>query len=276
MRSATPWRWPSGAWCGLSARRNRGAANLFRDRRAAARAGAQRSRRAQPPHLGAGGAARRDRRGAVAVRLGSGDRLDGTAPRWWFTVGGEVRPGERLAEAAARELAEETGLRVDTGRHGRTRLAARRGLRVQRRDDRQRGVLPGASHAAVRAVRRGADRAGTPLHPRPRWCDAADIAELVAAGEQVYPLQLGELLGNQCGCRAATSELLPHCLRRQTGATGDASGTTARWCGTAVGDASADASSRPTQAAGAAANPHWRAAVPATRPARASQALSIR
>ena len=27
-----------------------------------------------------------------------------------------------------------------------------------------------------------------------RWCDADDIAELVAAGEQVYPLQLGELL----------------------------------------------------------------------------------
>jgi hypothetical protein len=27
-----------------------------------------------------------------------------------------------------------------------------------------------------------------------RWCDATDIAELVAAGEQVYPLQLGELL----------------------------------------------------------------------------------
>ena len=27
-----------------------------------------------------------------------------------------------------------------------------------------------------------------------RWCDANDIAELTAAGEQVYPMQLGELL----------------------------------------------------------------------------------
>ena len=27
-----------------------------------------------------------------------------------------------------------------------------------------------------------------------RWCDAADIAELAAAGETVYPLQLSELL----------------------------------------------------------------------------------
>ncbi len=29
-----------------------------------------------------------------------------------------------------------------------------------------------------------------------RWCDAADIAELVAAGETVYPLQLSELLAD--------------------------------------------------------------------------------
>jgi hypothetical protein len=27
-----------------------------------------------------------------------------------------------------------------------------------------------------------------------RWCHQEDIDELVAAGEQVYPLQLGELL----------------------------------------------------------------------------------
>jgi hypothetical protein len=27
-----------------------------------------------------------------------------------------------------------------------------------------------------------------------RWCDAADIAQLVAGGETVYPLQLSELL----------------------------------------------------------------------------------
>lgn len=29
-----------------------------------------------------------------------------------------------------------------------------------------------------------------------RWCDAGDIAELVAAGETVYPLQLSELLAD--------------------------------------------------------------------------------
>ncbi|SCL51655.1 8-oxo-dGTP pyrophosphatase MutT, NUDIX family [Micromonospora citrea] len=32
--------------------------------------------------------------------------------RWWFTPGGGLDPGETYAECAARELAEETGLRL--------------------------------------------------------------------------------------------------------------------------------------------------------------------
>lgn len=33
--------------------------------------------------------------------------------RYWFTIGGGLDPGESVAEAAARELFEETGLRVE-------------------------------------------------------------------------------------------------------------------------------------------------------------------
>ena len=81
------------------------------------------------------------------------------------------------------------------GRHGRTHLAARRGFRVQRLTDRQRGVLPRPPNPAVRAVLARAE---------PSWnaatstaiagVTAADIAALVAGGETVYPMQLSELL----------------------------------------------------------------------------------
>jgi hypothetical protein len=56
-----------------------------------------------------------------------------------------------------------------------------------------------------------------------RWCDANDIAELVAAGEQVYPLQLGELLplagqladasGNEAGDASARTIRAPLSIR---------------------------------------------------------------
>jgi 8-oxo-dGTP pyrophosphatase MutT (NUDIX family) len=119
---------------------------------------------------------------------------DGAAPRWWFTVGGEVRPGERLAEAAARELAEETGLQV---------TPADMVGPIWRRDEvfEFNGSLIDSEefYLVYRTQRFEPAVAGrTELERRyiheARWCDATDIAELVAAGEQVYPLQLGELL----------------------------------------------------------------------------------
>ncbi|MGK5672035.1 NUDIX hydrolase [Micromonospora sp. URMC 106] len=38
--------------------------------------------------------------------------------RWWFTPGGGLDPGETYAEGAARELAEETGLRLPVAAFG--------------------------------------------------------------------------------------------------------------------------------------------------------------
>jgi 8-oxo-dGTP pyrophosphatase MutT (NUDIX family) len=136
-----------------------------------------------------------DDTGAVLLLCGSDPAITGgDAPTWWFTVGGEVRPGERLAEAAARELAEETGLSV---------APADMIGPIWRRDEAfefNGSMIDSEEFYLVYRTRRFEPSiAGrTELERRyihgARWCDANDIAELVAAGEQVYPLQLGELL----------------------------------------------------------------------------------
>jgi 8-oxo-dGTP pyrophosphatase MutT (NUDIX family) len=131
--------------------------------------------------------------GCVLLFCGS-DPANVEGPRWWFTVGGAVEPGESLKEAAVREVAEETGLPV---------TAADLVGPVWRRDavfdfdgetirseemffllriDRFEPVVTGHTELERRTI-----------HGH-RWCDATMIGELVAKGETVYPLQLGELL----------------------------------------------------------------------------------
>jgi len=116
------------------------------------------------------------------------------APRWWFTVGGAAQRGETLPQAAVREMAEETGLRVDPE----DMIGP-----VWRRDaviDFNGSVIRSEEMFFVHRTRRfepstagrtGLERAYIHGH---RWCDATMIAGLVTAGETVYPLQLGELL----------------------------------------------------------------------------------
>lgn len=133
--------------------------------------------------------------GAVLLLCGSDPAVtDGTAPRWWFTVGGRARPGESLAATAVRELAEETGLRADAGRM----LGP-----VWRRESiiHFNGAVMASEefyfvHRTSRFEPSSAGR--TALERRyihgHRWCDAAAIDALVASGQQVYPLQLAGLL----------------------------------------------------------------------------------
>lgn len=136
-----------------------------------------------------------DETGAVLLLCGSDPALANRhAPKWWFTVGGEVQEGERLAEAAARELAEETGLRV---------APAEMVGPVWRRDEvfEFNGSLIDSEefYFVYRTQRFEPSRTGhtdlerSYIHGH-RWCDAADIAALVAAGETVYPTQLSGLL----------------------------------------------------------------------------------
>ena len=136
--------------------------------------------------------------GCVLLFCGSDPALpdgsDDPAPLWWFTVGGAAQAGETLPQAAVRELAEETGLRVDP---------AEMIGPVWRRDaviDFNGSVIRSEEMFFIHRTRRfepstagrtGLERAYIHGH---RWCDATMINGLVAKGETVYPLQLGELL----------------------------------------------------------------------------------
>lgn len=137
-----------------------------------------------------------DEHGAVLLFCGSDPAGNpATARRWWFTVGGAVEPGETLAQAAARELAEETGLRVApealVGPVWRREAVIDFNNAVLRSEE-LFFVHRGRRFEPVTDGHTGLERRYIHGH---RWCDAAAIAELVAAGQSVYPVQLGELLG---------------------------------------------------------------------------------
>jgi 8-oxo-dGTP pyrophosphatase MutT (NUDIX family) len=140
-----------------------------------------------------------DRRAARVVLVDRADRtllLRGGDParpglRWWFTPGGGLNDGETPAEGAARELYEETGLRVapeDLGEpfwHQVTRFS------YDNRNYRQE-----QDFYLVRVPEWQVDTAGFDIEEQRtiddhRWWTAD---ELDATAETVYPENLADML----------------------------------------------------------------------------------
>lgn len=134
-----------------------------------------------------------DEDGRVLLFCGSDPAIE-AAPRWWFTVGGAVEPGESLTAAAAREVGEETGLSLAPAAligpvWRREAVFEFNGAVI--RSEEYFFVYRTSQFEPVTGGHSTVERQSIHGH---RWCDAAVIAELTAAGETVYPLQLGELL----------------------------------------------------------------------------------
>jgi 8-oxo-dGTP pyrophosphatase MutT (NUDIX family) len=140
-----------------------------------------------------------DRRAARVVLVDGADRtllLRGGDParpglRWWFTPGGGLHGGETPAEGAARELFEETGLRVAPEKLGEPFWHQVTHFSYDNQDYRQE-----QDFYLVRVPEWQIDTAGFDPEERltiddHRWWS---VAELDATAETVYPENLADLL----------------------------------------------------------------------------------
>jgi 8-oxo-dGTP pyrophosphatase MutT (NUDIX family) len=140
-----------------------------------------------------------DRRAARVLLVDRADRtllLRGGDParpglRWWFTPGGGLDDGETSAEGAARELREETGLRVGPDELGEPVWHQVTRFSYDNRDYRQ-----AQDFYLVRVDEWQVDTAGFDPEEKltidqHRWWSAD---ELDATDEAVYPEELADLL----------------------------------------------------------------------------------
>ena len=131
-----------------------------------------------------------DGAGRVLLLRGSDPTAPGT--RWWFTPGGGVAAGESPAEAAARELAEETGIGASPADLTGPVLRRAPVFTWFGRTCRQEELLfllrldaaPALSRAGWTALERD-------TLEEVRWWAPEELA---ATGEQVYPPRLHEHL----------------------------------------------------------------------------------
>jgi 8-oxo-dGTP pyrophosphatase MutT (NUDIX family) len=140
-----------------------------------------------------------DRRAARVILVNAAERallLQGGDParpgeRWWFTPGGGLDEGESRAQAAARELFEETGLRVDPAALGEPvhhEISEFSYSGRQYRQNQEFFVLRVPEWQVDTAGFDADEQATITEH---RWWSADEID---ASDEQIFPLELAGLL----------------------------------------------------------------------------------
>lgn len=117
--------------------------------------------------------------------LHGSDPANRAAGSWWMTPGGGADPGETIEQTARRELAEETGLRLD-------RLGPPVWVRTAEFAFLGRDYRQAETFFLVRVDRHDVDRSGwtdierETVHETCWW----DLDALEASGETVYPSRL--------------------------------------------------------------------------------------
>jgi 8-oxo-dGTP pyrophosphatase MutT (NUDIX family) len=140
-----------------------------------------------------------DRRAARVLLIDAAERtllLHGGDParadqRWWFTPGGGLDEGETPAEGAARELLEETGLRVDPAELGDPVHHETTEFSYDNRQYRQQ-----QDFFLLRVDEWQVDTAGFDAEEQRtitahRWWSAEEIA---GSTEQIFPVELADLI----------------------------------------------------------------------------------
>lgn len=133
-----------------------------------------------------------DENGSVLLMQGQDPMLPGTP--FWFTPGGGVEPGESVRAAAVRELYEETGKVVDSGdlRGPMWRRLAVFPFNGELIRSEELFFALALTHFTPQSTNFTAVERASIIGSK--WCSAGDIADMTAAGEQIYPSDLGDLL----------------------------------------------------------------------------------
>ncbi|XVU24303.1 NUDIX hydrolase [Actinoplanes sp. CA-054009] len=111
--------------------------------------------------------------------------------RWWFTPGGGLLDGESPAEGAARELFEETGLRVSPADLGRSHWRQVTEFSYSGRDYQQDQDFFLLRVTEIQIDMAGMDADEQETITEHRWWSAEEIE---ASSELIYPVELPELL----------------------------------------------------------------------------------